>query len=424
MKPKSQGKAPARASAPSPRRDAARRLARGAGLLALFASAGLLGFLIARLRSAAAPPAAGAALAAPAPPTPPSASFGPRRALEVPEPVGIPADAAARHWVEVNNRARELLEQGDCEEAVRLFDACRQGDPSEDIFRRNLAEALLRCADLKHESGDLEQAILDLARAAELAPERSELATLLARWRNAAELSANDVGSRGSYFCIEHDPEREDLVQHVQEIFNFLEGGGGYKVGAYETLRNVFRVDPVIESRECIRIVLYDHEEFDRLTGLGDWAGGVFDGVIRVAIDDLTSERWRWERVLRHELVHAFVRKVGGSDVPGWLNEGLAQLYEEDQPNLALARAELASHTLFPLEDLRESLATWTDRQAIARAYAQSLVFTAYLRDAVGEDELVAFLESFRDKEPAELLGGLTLADHFSHLAVDLAFER
>ena len=176
----------------------------------------------------------------------------------------------------------------------------------------------------------------------------------------------------------------------------------------------------MLTSGEKIRVVVYDRAEFDRLTGLGDWAGGVFDGVIRVALDDLASERGRWERVLRHELAHAFVRVVGGDGVPGWLNEGLAQLLEEENaPNVALARAQIAGEELFALERLKESLATWTDAGEIARAYAQSLVFVAYLRDAAGEDALLALLASCRQGSPAEL-AGVPLETHLAHLAADL----
>src|SRR5690606_4471117 len=105
-----------------------------------------------------------------------------------------------------------------------------------------------------------------------------------------------------SYFRVEYDGDREDLVQHVQQVLDFLEGGGRYGSGAYEDLRGFFRSDPVISAGEKIRVVLYDRAEFDHLTGLGDWAGGVFDGTIRIAVDDLDLERRRWERILRHEL--------------------------------------------------------------------------------------------------------------------------
>ncbi len=402
-------------------RPAARGLpawARGALVLLLLAVSAGAGFVAARLLSGR--EAQGRADQAELrPPPAPSASLGPRIAERAPRAGEVSAADLSRHWIELNNQARELLEAGQHEEAVRLLEACRAAQPEDDVFRRNLAEALFRLSTVRHDEALIEPAIAHLARAFEIAPERTELADLLERWRREAALAENDTFAPGNYFRVEYDGDRNDLLRHNQEILDFLEGGGRYQAGAYETLRGFFRADPVLQSGERIRIVLYDRAEFDRLTGLGDWAGGVFDGVIRVAVDDLEQERGRWERILRHELAHAFVRTLGGDDVPGWLNEGLAQLLEEEKPSLSLARAQIAGHELFPLERLHASLATWSDPEEIGRAYAQSLVFVAFLRDAAGEDALLALLASCKQGAPQEL-AGVPLSTHLQRLKEDL----
>jgi tetratricopeptide (TPR) repeat protein len=385
------------------------------GILAA-AAAGLGGYFLAREVGGARARAEEAAQERPAAPI---ASPSERRPLG-PDPATLDPRASERRWIETNNRARGLLEAGRLAEAVELFAACHAAVPGDDVFRRNLAEARFRLATQVYADGDLEGGIAELALAVEAAPERQELVDLLERWRRELELADGDTVAPGSYFHVEYDGGRTDLVAHAQEVLDFLEGGGRYGEGAYETLRGVFRADPVLENGEKIRVVIYDRAEFDRLTGLGDWAGGVFDGVIRVAVDDLQRERPRWERILRHELVHAFVREVGGRDVPGWLNEGLAQLHEEDSPDLAGARTALAGAELFPLEDLQESLATWNDPDAIARAYAQSLAFVAFLREHVGDGGLAALLTGCREgKKPAEI-AGVPLETYLSDLSIEL----
>lgn len=394
--------------------------ARGLTAGLLIAATAVLGFLAARGLGRGRPEAAGAADASNERRAPVEDTLGPRLAERAAPPEPAAAVDPARHWIELNNQARELLEQGSLEEAVSLLEACREAEPEDDVFRRNLAEARFRLATARHDDDRLEPALVDLARAVELAPERAELAELLARWRRESTLAENDTFAPGNYFRVEYDGERKDLLRHNQEILDFLEGGGRYPVGAYETLRGFFRLDPVLARGERMRIVLYDRAEFDQLTGLGDWAGGVFDGVIRVAVDDLEKERARWERILRHELTHAFVRELGGTEVPGWLNEGLAQLLEEDVPSLSLARAEIAGHELFPLERLKESLATWTDTTEIGRAYAQSLVFVAFLKDAAGDDALLALVAAFKTGGPVDALGGVPLETHLARLKQDL----
>ena len=48
----------------------------------------------------------------------------------------------------------------------------------------------------------------------------------------------------------------------------------------------------------------------------------------------------------------------------------------------------MQGHELFSLDRLKGSLASWSDADEIARAYAQSLVFVDYLVHAHGEEVL------------------------------------
>jgi hypothetical protein len=137
-------------------------------------------------------------------------------------------------------------------------------------------------------------------------------------------------------------------------------------------------------------VVLYRRDRFDAVTGLGDWAGGAFDGTVRVPVEDLEHEVERLKGVLRHELAHAFVHEAGGTKVPGWLNEGLAQWLEPPFLDgravvVRRARARLEGTALYPLEQLRGSLASWTEREAIERAYAESLALVAFIEHMYGE---------------------------------------
>lgn len=303
-------------------------------------------------------------------------------------------------WIEKNNRAIQCLADGELEAAIALFEECHGALPERAVFRKNLAEALLRRAVREHdERGALAGALADLARAVELAPEREDLAMLesvLARWREEAALEGEFTSTSSAYFALEYAAERSDVVKRPQDVLDALEA-------AYGELREWFAVDPVFDLRAGVpfRVVLYTHAEFDRVTGIGEWAGGAFDGVLRVSVEDLAQERGRWERVARHELVHAFVQEVGGLHVPGWLNEGLAQWLEwsgreESNRDTALgeARARLKKGGAFELTRLEGSLAAWTDREEIRRAYAQSLAFVGELLGRFGREELIRVVKA------------------------------
>ncbi len=306
----------------------------------------------------------------------------------------IPADAlpldapgADPRWIRANNEATEALAAGEHERAIGLLEPCVAAHPEIPAFVHNLAEALARRARELQEEGRMEDALAALARAVDVDAEREDLAELLARWREQHAVERDFWSDQSQNFELSYDGDRAEILHGSQPLIDALERG-------YADFRELFGVDPVATGEPRVRVVLYRDEEFDRLTGLGDWAGGVFDGTVRIPVRDLGRERSRLGRVLRHELAHYFTREVGGNAVPGWLDEGLAQWLEGGTASaLATARAQLAGEPLFSLDRLEGSLATWSDQDEIRRAYAQSLAFVDHLARNYGDAllfELVA----------------------------------
>jgi hypothetical protein len=182
----------------------------------------------------------------------------------------------------------------------------------------------------------------------------------------------------------------------LRRILNELED-------AYRDLAYRLAISPVEDGRPRIAVVLYPREGFHSITGLGEWAGGAFDGTVRVPVGDFTKEEQGMKRVLRHELVHAFVRESGGPAVPGWLNEGLAQWLEPDAAHaIAQARKKISGTELFPFERMQGTLASWTDQDEIVRAYAQSLVMVDYIASEYGESVLYEMIAGCKTKVAPE----------------------
>jgi tetratricopeptide (TPR) repeat protein len=323
-----------------------------------------------------------------------------------------PVDREQEGWIELNNAATTDLTVGDLVAAVEKLERCHAAVPGDAVFANNLAEALVRLARDEHERGKLAEAIAHLARAIEIGRAREDLEVLekmLARWKNELELEKDDTTDPSRRFELTYDPNRSDILHHNNEVLNYLEQ-------AYVDLVSWFGVDP-FPSDVRIRVLLYDPADFDRLTGLGDWAAGVFDGAVRVSVSDVTSGSG-WRQVLVHELVHAFVNAIAGPNVPGWLNEGLAQLLEGRPGESQRMRTRLGGAELFPLETLAGSLASWSDREAIARAYAESYLFVEYLRTTYGDESLRrTFLGMQMGKTPAAAF------EAWSAVPLALAFE-
>ena len=296
------------------------------------------------------------------------------------------AIALRRQAVALNDQALVALESGDLERAIELLESCLAIDPEEAIFRRNLAETLARMAGQEYEqatAGSIRRAIEWLERAVELAPDRTALADRLTRWRTVEETEDGFWVESSEHFELAYDGSRDELLWSAGDLFEILEA-------AYLELGELFGRFPVEHGRPRIRVVLYRKSEFDGVTGLGHWAGGVFDGTVRVPVEDLGREKSILSAVLRHEVVHAFVRDVGGASVPAWLDEGLAQRFESPEhahrsARTQRARRRLEGGELFPLERLREGIARWTNADEIRRAYDQSLALVARLESEYGE---------------------------------------
>lgn len=326
--------------------------------------------------------------------TPPVVERGVRRTAAVTAP-----ERVEDKWTQKNAEAIKLLNDGAFEEAVALFAECVVGDPTERVFQANLAEALARLARVEYEDVKTRpQAIEHLEQAVELAPDRLDLVELLARWKAEAEVEGDFWTDRSAHFRLSYDGDRGELLGRGYDlVLRTLED-------AYAEFADLFDVRPAEGGESAIEVVLLRREEFSKLTGLGHWAGGAYDGRIRVPVTDLAKEERQLVRVLRHELVHAFVQEAGGRGVVGWLNEGLAELLEVPAgASRAAAIAEARERAQFDqipfrsLEELGGTLASLGSVEEIRGAYVQSLAFVGWLEHWYGERVLFEMISGCRE---------------------------
>jgi hypothetical protein len=383
----------------------------------LAAAAGVAGWWSARAKDSPAPREARSEE------PPPLEVLGRREA--VPAPAGPPPEsvpprtlARASAFADANRRAIEALERGEVEQAVALFEQCVAGEPDEPVFRHNLAEALVRRAvDQRERVRPCEPCLEWLERAVALSPEREPIRQLLERWKAEAEAEKEFLRDRSVHFELSYDGWREALLDAAPAVLDELERH-------YIDLAELFGVQPGERGAPRLPVVLYRHDQFTQITGL-DWAGASYDGTIRVPIAEGRGLDASLSTLLRHELIHAFVREAGGPAVPAWLNEGLAQLLQPDAAReLDLARAALRSRELVPLDALRAAFAKLPSAEPIAVAYAESLLFTAFLDHAYGRETLVRMVRGCRESgDPAAAFEAWTrvpLATAFDDFAASL----
>ena len=208
-----------------------------------------------------------------------------------------------------------------------------------------LGEILYRAADLDGAIGVYEQA---LARA----PGDARLTARLQTWKHEAAVHETFSSRIANHFTILFEgPADQPMAARVSEMIEASYWQVGTALGAY--------------PRDILTVVLYSKEQFRDVTQSPSWAGGLYDGRIRVPVAGRIDEK-ELRRVLTHELTHAVVYSLAPRGVPQWLNEGLAILMERegaappmppDAPVPALAQLEGSFGKLSP-EDARVAYAT------------------------------------------------------------------
>jgi tetratricopeptide (TPR) repeat protein len=75
-----------------------------------------------------------------------------------------------------------------------------------------------------------------------------------------------------------------------------------------------------------VPVLLYLKRDFSAVTNSPDWAGGVYDGKIRLPVGGMQYMSDQLSSVLYHEYMHVIVHFMANRRAPVWLNEGLAEM--------------------------------------------------------------------------------------------------
>lgn len=144
-----------------------------------------------------------------------------------------------------------------------------------------------------------------------------------------------------------------------------------------------------------IPVILLTNREFFDITGSPQWAGGVYEGHIKVPMDNYKPGLLKI--VLTHEYVHAVIFDRLAYRCPWWLNEGLAQYLSRDgqgnQKKLQMAAKFIREGTVPPLEDLSGDWLKGQDTQKVQIAYALALSAVQFFIDNYGLSEVQYVLE-------------------------------
>ena len=260
--------------------------------------------------------------------------------------------------------------QGREDEARRFLVDALKIDPA-------LTAASLLLGNVLYQAGDIDSAVDVYQRALTHAPEHPQLTKQLDAWRKEAALHSGFGRKLGDHFTVLFEgPAEAELADRAVAILE----------SAYWRIGTALYTYPA----DVITVILYTREQFRDITQSPEWAGGAFDGRIRLPVQGALQNRAEFERVLSHEFTHALVQSVASRGVPFWLHEGLAVCFEGSD----IARKEgqvRQAETRLPLARLERSFAALPAKDA-SLAYAQSAVAVRSLLDLAGAPAVVNLL--------------------------------
>lgn len=292
-------------------------------------------------------------------------------AADVDPDQGIPAFRTARVYLRNGRRvdARRILQQ-----ALADFPA----QPS-----------LLRIsADLAVLEGDMDLAVIQIEEAERLQPEDQELQDRADQLRDEQELFRTFLTDATAHFESRYDPRDPAMVAWIPDLQRDLEQ-------AWSDVVSLLGIQP----QQRILVMWLDPERYRWRAP--DWSSGLYDGRVRIMVEDYPSRQADIRRVLRHELTHAVLHTLG-TRVPTWLHEGMAQIAEGREVELAreLLRASLPLH--LKVADLDSNWTSWKDRERVSQAYFYSMSLCGWLQEEFGEGVLRNLFHNLRGRTMEE----------------------
>jgi tetratricopeptide (TPR) repeat protein len=288
--------------------------------------------------------------------------------------------------------------QGRDQDATSFLQKALQADST-------LTRASTLLGEIAYRTGSLDLAIKTYEAALKHAPRDTVLKARLDAWKNEASAYRSFESVKDDRFAVMFEgPAEQRLASRATGVLGNSFWQIGKVIGSYPS--------------NPINVILYTEKQFRDITGAPEWAGGGFDGQIRMPVKGALQNLPEFDRILTHELTHAMLRSVASRNLPAWLNEGLA-MYFEGYDAAGVERA-LATYRLFvPLSALRSSFGRLNERQA-AVAYAESFFATSVLIERIGTAGIGQLLQDLDGGQPIDQAVerfGFRFADFESKLA-------
>lgn len=260
-------------------------------------------------------------------------------------------------------KARILLRFGERAQALALVSAALESFP-------NSLTLLRLAAEIARLEGQDELSAAYLERALAIDADAPGLAFELAQAKQDARVMSTFLTDATAHFDLRYDPQAMKVAQALPELGAVVE----------EAWQDVLAATGLLPKQRILIMLL---EPSSYRASAPDWSSGLYDGRVRVVVEDPAQELDTLARTLRHELTHAALFTIG-VNLPTWIHEGLAQQVEGG--SVEYARQSLREQDAFLLSsaDLAGDWTRWQEQERVREAYFYSLSLTAWLGEEYG----------------------------------------
>jgi tetratricopeptide (TPR) repeat protein len=246
-----------------------------------------------------------------------------------------------------------------------------------------------KLGEIYYLTADIEQALYYWEEALKLDPGDKALKKRLDNLKKLQELSRDFETEIDTVFLVSFDGEKNlQLRGNIMDILGQIYLKIGQELNLYPNRQ--------------IQVVLLANQEFFDITGSPDWAGGVYEGHIKVPVENYNLDILKI--VLCHEYVHAVIYDRLAHRCPWWLNEGLAQYFSGDEQGnkqkLEIAAALLSQGNVPSLMALPGNISR--DKNQAQTAYALALSGVHFFMEKFTIFEMQAVLDLMAEGKSLE----------------------
>lgn len=245
-------------------------------------------------------------------------------------------------------------------------------------------------------NGKLTESKYYLNRSLEIDSKDPKSLDFLKKLDKEAIIEQNNNTFSGKHFELAYpDTYSEDWAEELVEQLE----------NAYEKVGEKLNFYP----EQKAQVLLFQTNDFKSVHDLPDWAGGVYDGKIKLPVPT-NSTPIALKGAILHEYAHHVIYLASQGNCPIWLNEGLAQIFEKDCDDLPEI-TETNSENIINFQSIDDGFKNSPDRITAIKLYRLSFILTCKL------------INEYSWNSVADILRLLSIGKSFSEASYEVLSE-